>query len=96
MAAAATRAWARRLRRERRHPRRRRLPQIGQGDKNPPFNRSQRFNIGFEVGSVLIHQLGQLAHERAQRLLGGETAEMPGVFTDGAVDIAGTMVATRL
>jgi len=25
-------------------------------------------------------------------LLGGETAEMPGVFTDGAVDIAGTMV----
>ena len=25
-------------------------------------------------------------------LLGGETAEMPGVFTEGAVDIAGTMV----
>ena len=37
---------------------------------------------------------GMAAACRASKciLLGGETAEMPGVFTEGAVDIAGTMV----
>lgn len=45
------------------------------------------------------HIVGRIVEGMAQAcrasnciLLGGETAEMPGVFTDGAVDIAGTMV----
>lgn len=43
------------------------------------------------VGRI-VDGMASACREARCVLLGGETAEMPGVFTEGAVDIAGTMI----
>lgn len=45
-----------------------------------------------EIVGRIVEGMAAACRESNCILLGGETAEMPGVFTDGAVDIAGTMV----
>ena len=45
-----------------------------------------------EIVGRIVEGMAEACRESNCILLGGETAEMPGVFTDGAVDIAGTMV----
>ncbi len=45
-----------------------------------------------EIVGRIVDGMATACRESNCILLGGETAEMPGVFTDGAVDIAGTMV----
>lgn len=45
-----------------------------------------------EIVGRIVDGMAAACRESNCILLGGETAEMPGVFTDGAVDIAGTMV----
>ncbi|MEM7095062.1 MAG: phosphoribosylformylglycinamidine cyclo-ligase [Actinomycetota bacterium] len=45
-----------------------------------------------EIVGRIVDGMAAACREAGCVLLGGETAEMPGVFTDGAVDIAGTMV----
>jgi len=45
-----------------------------------------------EIVGRIVEGMAAACRESQCILLGGETAEMPGVFTDGAVDIAGTMV----
>lgn len=45
-----------------------------------------------EIVGRIVDGMAAACRESNCILLGGETAEMPGVFTEGAVDIAGTMV----
>ena len=45
-----------------------------------------------EIVGRIVEGMAEACRASKCILLGGETAEMPGVFTDGAVDIAGTMV----
>ena len=45
-----------------------------------------------EIVGRIVEGMAEACRASNCILLGGETAEMPGVFTDGAVDIAGTMV----
>jgi len=45
-----------------------------------------------EIVGRIVEGMAAACRESNCILLGGETAEMPGVFTDGSVDIAGTMV----
>jgi len=42
----------------------------------------------------IIHGLAKACAENGCALLGGETAEMPGVYRDGEVDVAGTIVGS--
>jgi len=42
----------------------------------------------------IIHGLAKACGENGCALLGGETAEMPGVYRDGEVDVAGTIVGS--
>ena len=42
----------------------------------------------------VIHGLAKACSENGCALLGGETAEMPGVYRDGEVDVAGTIVGS--
>ena len=49
-------------------------------------------NLDPEIVGRIVDGMAAACRESNCILLGGETAEMPGVFTDGAVDIAGTMV----
>ncbi len=45
-----------------------------------------------EVVAAIVGGMAQACRTSGCALLGGETAEMPGVYTPGAVDIAGTIV----
>ena len=45
-----------------------------------------------EVVAAIVAGIAQACKEAGCALLGGETAEMPGVYLPGAVDIAGTIV----
>jgi len=45
-----------------------------------------------EVIAEIVTGMAEACREAGCALLGGETAEMPGVYTPGAVDIAGTIV----
>lgn len=45
-----------------------------------------------EIVGRIVDGMAEACRAAGCVLLGGETAEMPGVFTEGAVDIAGTMV----
>jgi len=45
-----------------------------------------------EVVSEIVTGMAEACREARCALLGGETAEMPGVYTPGSVDIAGTIV----
>jgi len=45
-----------------------------------------------EIVGRIVEGMAQACRASNCILLGGETAEMPGVFTEGSVDIAGTMV----
>jgi len=45
-----------------------------------------------EVVAEIVTGMAEACRESRCALLGGETAEMPGVYTPGAVDIAGTIV----
>ena len=45
-----------------------------------------------EIVGRIVDGMAEACRAAQCILLGGETAEMPGVFTEGAVDIAGTMV----
>ena len=42
----------------------------------------------------IIHGLARACSENGCALLGGETAEMPGVYRDGEVDVAGTIIGS--
>ena len=42
----------------------------------------------------VIHGLAKACAENGCALLGGETAEMPGVYRDGEVDVAGTIIGS--
>jgi phosphoribosylformylglycinamidine cyclo-ligase len=42
----------------------------------------------------IIHGMAKACSENGCALLGGETAEMPGVYRDGEVDVAGTIVGS--
>lgn len=45
-----------------------------------------------EVVAAIVAGIAQACREAGCALLGGETAEMPGVYMPGAVDVAGTIV----
>ena len=45
-----------------------------------------------ETVAAIVTGMAEACRDVGCALLGGETAEMPGVYTDGAVDIAGTIV----
>ena len=45
-----------------------------------------------EVVAEIVTGMAEACREVGCALLGGETAEMPGVYTEGSVDIAGTIV----
>ena len=45
-----------------------------------------------EIVAEIVTGMAEACKEVGCALLGGETAEMPGVYTEGSVDIAGTIV----
>lgn len=49
-------------------------------------------HLDSEIVGRIVDGMAAACRDANCVLLGGETAEMPGVFVDGAVDIAGTMV----
>lgn len=49
-------------------------------------------NLDPEIVGRIVDGMAEACRAADCVLLGGETAELPGVFTEGAVDIAGTMV----